>query len=154
MEKCFCHLGEYVVKDATARNDIETLKTKVETLENAEPSTGGTLNKYEANVAKNAKWLKEIVKNAKGRLIVKDNNNSGLEYQAFTDGDLSFCSYLSSSMVFGTVRTQGMSSYDSASVYAYKPSITEGATTLNTHSISKPSLKVTYWNDVEIPTPQ
>lgn len=48
-KKCFCHLNGYEVKDATARQDVETLKTKYKSFNNGDTITVENNTIYIAN---------------------------------------------------------------------------------------------------------
>lgn len=64
-EKCFCHLGEYAVKDATARKDIEELK-KVTSVDNIQHIDEGQL------LYVDGKWMRATTKRLEdkdGKLI-------------------------------------------------------------------------------------
>lgn len=71
-DKCFCHFNGYAVKDATARNDIENLKTKTSSLENEVITNKTTISSMNTDVVKN-KTDVEVIKQDIETLKTNDN---------------------------------------------------------------------------------
>jgi len=77
-EKCFCHLGEYAVKDATARADIEHIKKDIEEIEEKHILENNELIAKTSEVEGKVlalETIKEDVEQLKQKTALDDVNN-------------------------------------------------------------------------------